>query len=383
MASRSSPKGRSHFEELPAELILEVILHLRVASIKQLSLVSSTFRHICFPSIFRDVSFTSRRTPRRFLSTTRSWCAVPCVRKLSFDEIDSKAVKPHELLPWCTLVQELKMCLMADPTLYVPLLSGLGELRVFKLEHVIFQCSADLLEVFRSMSSTVKDLRIDDVQFASISYDEPIPTHTGKRIQVEKLSVGSSLVLELLLRDDSPVGFSHLEVAETRTIRSHLINKLCRLSPRLTKLVIGNPILEFNNEPLELSTVKRLILFFYYLEPGLTPLRDLLKPSNTHLEELTIKLPVVFVTGESSEWESLALALSRRPRLKRVNVVLWEKWHRAYADVNVRLNELHRRLEPRRHMISRILANNHFQVTVEGAHWFGDYSILSTMDSGN
>ncbi|KAK0216491.1 hypothetical protein EDD85DRAFT_1029837, partial [Armillaria nabsnona] len=368
MASRSSRKRRFRFEDFPVELILEILSHLRVASIKQLSLASSKFRFICFPVIFEDLSFYSYKTPRNFLTTMRRWRAIPCVRKLSFNDVDSKDISPA-LLQWCVLVQKLKIT-MSNPTLYVPLLSGLGELRVLQLDGVTFQHFTDLFKVFQSLSASVKDLRFDNVEFASQSYGNPIP-YAGKRIRVERLCVSDALVLELLLRDESPVDFSNLKVAETKNIGSHSINKLRRRSPRLVRLVIGDPPLESNNEPLELTTVKQLNLSFHDLQPGLKPLRDLFKPSKTDLEELTVKLPVEFVTRETREqWESLALALSRRPRLRAVHIVLWTRWDRRY-DAQLLLRELHRAVEPRRHRILEILANNRFQVTVEGTHWFG------------
>lgn len=316
----------------------------------------------------------------------RRWRAIPCVRKLSFNDVDSKDIWPA-LLQWCALAQKLKIT-MSNPTLYVPLLSGLGELRVLQLDGVTFQHFTDLFKVLQSLSASVKDLRFDNVEFASQSYGNPIP-YAGKRIRVERLCVSTALVLELLLRDESPVDFSNLKVAETKNVGSHSINKLGRRSPRLVRLVIGDPPLESNNgvhilllsmqsrlfqlrtESLELTTVKQLNLSFHHLQPGLKPLRDLFKPSETDLEEFTVKLPVEFVTRETREqWESLALALSRRPRLRAVYVVLWTRWDRRY-DAQLLLRELHRAVEPRRHRILEILANNRFQVTVEGAHWFG------------
>ncbi len=71
MSSRSSRKRRFRFEDFPVELILEILSHLRVASIKQLSLTSSKFRLICLPVIFEDLSFYSYKTPRNFLTAMR------------------------------------------------------------------------------------------------------------------------------------------------------------------------------------------------------------------------------------------------------------------------------------------------------------------------
>ncbi|KAK0488312.1 hypothetical protein EDD18DRAFT_1335097 [Armillaria luteobubalina] len=368
MFSRSSRKRRFRFEEFPVELILEILSHLGVTSLKELSLTSSKLRFICFPVIFEDMSFHDRKTPRNFLTTMCRRRAIPCIRKLSLNNVDSKDISPA-LLQWCALAQKIKIA-TSNPTVYVPLLSGLGELRLLQLDRVTFQHFTDLFKVLQSLSTSVTELRFGDVGFASQSYGNPIP-YGRKRIRVEGLCVGTSLVLELLLREESPVDFSNLKVAETRNVGSHSINKLGRRSPHLIKLIITDPPLDSNNESLELTAVKQLNLSFYRLQPGFKPLRDLFKPSKTNLEELTIKLPVEFVTRETREqWESLAIALSRRPRLRAVHIVLWAKWDRG-RDAQLILRELHHAVEPRRCRILEILANNRFQVAVEGTHWVG------------
>ncbi|KAK0184760.1 hypothetical protein F5146DRAFT_1073587 [Armillaria mellea] len=349
MSSRSSRKKRFRFEDFPVELILEVLSHLRVACIKQLSITSSKFRFICFPVIFEELSFHSHKSPRDFLTTMRRWRAIPCVRRLSLKGVHPRDISPA-LLQWCALVQKIKIA-TSNPTVYVPLLSGLGDLRFLQLDGVTFQHFTHLYTVLQSLSSSVEELRFDRVEFASQSYGNPIP-YTGKRIR-------------LLLRDESPVDFSYLKVAETRNIGSHSINKLGCRSPQSWQA-------DSNNESLELTTVKQLNLWFHQLQPGLKPLRDLFKPSKTDLEELTIKLPIEFVTRETREqWQSLALALSWRPRLRAVHIVLWSKWDERRGAQPL-LDELHRAVEPRRHRILEILANNRFQVTVEGAHWIGN-----------
>lgn len=139
------------------------------------------------------------------------------------------------------------MWCISNPMLYVQLLSGLTELRVVKLDRITFQRLADLFELLRSLSTKVKDLTIgDDVKFVSMSENDPV-LWTGKRIKVERLRVSAPLVLELLLRGDSPVELSHLKVAETRHAGTHTINKLVRLNPRLVKLIIEDSLLESNN----------------------------------------------------------------------------------------------------------------------------------------
>ncbi|KAK0219222.1 hypothetical protein IW262DRAFT_1298299 [Armillaria fumosa] len=362
MSSRSSRKRHFRFEEFPVELILEILSHLRVASIKQLSLTSSKFRFICFPVIFEDLSFYDYKTPRNFLTTMCRWRAIPCIRRLSLNNVDSKDISPA-LLQWCALAQKIKIT-VSNPTVYVPLLSRLGELRLLQLDGVTLQHFTDLSKVLQSLSTSVTELRFGNVGFASQSYGNPIP-FAGKRIRVERLCVGTALVLDLLLRDEYPVDFSNLKVAETKNVGSHSINKLGRRSPCLIKLVITGPPLDSKN------AVKHLNLSFYHLQPGFKPLRDLFKPSKIDLEELIIKLPVEFVTRETREqWESLAIALSRRSRLRAVHIVLWMKWDRRY-DAQILIHELHRAVEPRRCRILEILANNRFQVTVEGAHWVG------------
>ncbi|KAK0471034.1 hypothetical protein IW261DRAFT_1514188 [Armillaria novae-zelandiae] len=296
----------------------------------------------------------------------RRWRPSPCVRRLSLTNIDSKDISPA-ILQWCALVQKIKITTF-NPTLYVPLLSGLRELRFLQLDGAMFQNLTDFFKVLQSLSTSVKELRFDNVGFASWSYSSSVP-YAGKTIRVEGLCIGTAPVLELLLRNESPVDFSNLKVAETRNVGSHGVNKLVHRSPHLIKLVITDPPLDSKNESLELTAVKQLNISFHHLQPGFEPFRDLLKPSKTDLEELIIKLPVEFVTRETREqWESLAIALSRRPRLRAVYIVLWMKWDRRY-DVQLFLRELHRAVEPRRCRILEILANNRFQVTVEGAHW--------------
>ncbi len=65
---------------------------------------------------------------------------------------------------------------MSNPTLYVPLLSGLGELRVLQLDGVTFQHFTDLFKVLQSLSASVKDLRFDNVEFASSHTATQFPT---------------------------------------------------------------------------------------------------------------------------------------------------------------------------------------------------------------
>ncbi|KAK0200610.1 hypothetical protein DFS33DRAFT_1397760 [Desarmillaria ectypa] len=370
MSPISSPKGCLHLEELPTELILEILWYLEVPCIKQLSLASSTLRHVCFPAIFRYISFCAYgdKTPRNFLTDMRRRRPVPCVRKLSFNDIDAN-IKPHALLEWCAPARQFEIWSTSNPRLYVPLLSGLGELVVVELHQVTFPYLADFFELLRSLSTNVKHLTIGDtIEFVSMSANGPI-LMTGKRIKIEKLSVGSPLVLELLLRDDSPVELSYLKLAETSNSRTSVINKLGRLSPRLVKLVIGDPPLESNNESLLLPAVKQLTLSFRVWERGSMPLNNLLKSSYANLEELTIKLPFELVMEERGEWEWLASVLSRQSKLRGVKVVAWTRSSRTHYP-QLTLNELRYKLEPQRRRILAILANNRFRVTVDVAYRF-------------
>ncbi|KAK0471038.1 hypothetical protein IW261DRAFT_1665450 [Armillaria novae-zelandiae] len=251
-----------------------------------------------------------------------------CVQKLSFTVIDIN-LKPHARLEWCTPAREFEMRSISNPTLYAPLLSGLSELKVIKLDRITFQRLEHLFELLQSLSTKVEDLMIgEDVKFVSMLEDDPV-LWTGKRIKIESLRVSATLVLELLLRDDSRVDLSYLKVVETRHAGSRAINKFVRLSPRLVNLNIEDPLLESNNEP-----------------------------SEAELEELTIRLPSDFVMEGRGEWGWLAFALSRRLKLKRVKVVAWTTWpykKRCYAELM--LNDLRRKLEPQRRRISGILAN--------------------------
>ncbi|KAK0454267.1 uncharacterized protein EV420DRAFT_1555996 [Desarmillaria tabescens] len=369
MPPSSSPNGYSPLEQFPVELVFEILSYLNVPTIKRLSLVSSTLRPICFPAIFQSISISAYRTPRDFLTDMRLRWPIPCVRKLSFNSVDAD-LKPYALLQWCAPARELEMRSISNPRLYVPLLSGLGELRVVRLDRIAFHRFADLFELLQSLSSKVKDLTIGSaVGFASMpSENDPI-LWTRKRIKLEKLSISTSLVLELLLREDSPVDLSQLNTAETRNVGSHTINKLGRLSPRLVKLVIKDPPLESNNEYLELPAIKELTLSFRVLERRSTPLSTFLKPSDANLEELTIKLPLEFVMEEGrGEWEWLALVLSRRSKLKRVKVMAWTRPCRIYKYAVLMLNELRHKLEPWRRRILAILASDHFEVTMDVAH---------------
>ncbi|KAK0454274.1 uncharacterized protein EV420DRAFT_1695827 [Desarmillaria tabescens] len=323
MPPSSSPKGGSYLEELPAELILEIVSCLDVPSIKKLSLASSTLHRICFPALFQYLFFYDfgDRTPRRFLSDMRRRCPVPCVRKLSFNDLRAD-VKSQALLKWCAAVREFEILSASNPKLYAPLLSGLGDLRAVELHRVTFQRVADFFELLRSLSATVKDLTIGNtIEFVSTSDNYPILPQTGRRIKVEKLVVSSCLVLELLLRDDSPVELSRLKVAETRYVTPSIINKLGYLNPRLAKLVIQDPALESNSESLVLPAVKHLTLSFRLSEWRSTPLRKLLNHSEVNLEELTIKLPFEVILEERGEWEGLALMLSRQSKLQGLKVV--------------------------------------------------------------
>ncbi|SJL14800.1 uncharacterized protein ARMOST_18271 [Armillaria ostoyae] len=371
MSPSASSNGRSpaSLEQLPVELVLEILSYLRVPAIKQLSLVSSTLRPICFPAIFQKISFSASKTPRNFLTDMHLLWPHPCVRKLSFTDVDTN-LKSHALLEWCAPAQEFEMWSISNPRLYVPLLSRLGELRVVKLDRITFQRLADLFELLRSLSTKVKDLTIGDaVKFVSMSENDPV-LWTGKRIKVERLGVSAPLVLELLLRDDSPVELSHLKVAETRHAGTHTINKLVRLSPRLVKLIIEDPLLESNNESLKVAAIKELTLSFRALRSGFTPLSDLLDPSDANLEELTIRLPLKFVMKERGEWGWLAFVLSRRSKLKTVKVVAWTTPYRIHRYAELMLNDLRLKLEPQRRRISGILANSHFEVMVDVAHRF-------------
>ncbi|KAG7443730.1 uncharacterized protein BT62DRAFT_1008789 [Guyanagaster necrorhizus] len=371
MSPGSLRRGCSRLEQFPIELIFEILSHLRVPSIKQIGLASSNLRRICIPFIFQDVSFHADKAPHDFQTAMRRLRPVPCIRKLSFHDVDPN-IKPHLLLEWCAAAQDLEIWSVSKPRPYVRLLSGLRELRIVKLDRIIFQSLADFFELFRSLSGTVKDVRIGDVEFLSTTDSNPIPC-TRKWVKVERLRLTSALVLELLLRNDSPVEFLHLQVAETRGASSHIIKKIGHLSPRLVKLIMEDPPLESNNEPLELPTVKQLNISFRSLHPGLTSLNALLNVSDTELEELTIKLPFEFIINERGEWEWLALALSRRPKLKRVTIVAWTKWSRTYSHVQVMLHEFRRQLEPWRRMVLQILANDRFDVIVDVAYRFGGY----------
>ncbi|PBK61429.1 hypothetical protein ARMSODRAFT_1064971 [Armillaria solidipes] len=372
MSPSSSLTGCSPapLEEFPVELVLEIISYLRVPAIKQLSLVSSTFRHICFPAIFQKISFSAYKTPRNFLTDMHLRWPHPCVRKLSFTDVDTN-LKPHALLEWCAPAQsEFKMWSISNPRLYVPLLSRLDELRVVKLDRITFQRLADLFELLRSLSTKVDDLRIGDaVKFVSMSENDPV-LWTGKRIKVERLGVSTPPVLELLLRDDSPVELSHLKAAETRHAGTHTINKLVRLSPSLVKLIIEDPLLDSNNESLKVAAIKELTLSFRALRPGFTPLSDLLDPSDANLEEITIRFPLKFVMKERGEWGWLAFVLSRRSKLKRVKVVALTTPYRIHRYAELMLNDLRLKLEPQRRRISGILANSRFEVLVDVAHRF-------------
>ncbi|KAK0488318.1 hypothetical protein EDD18DRAFT_1420209 [Armillaria luteobubalina] len=373
----SYSRSPAPLEKLPVELVLEILCYLRIPDIKQFSLVSWTFRPICFSAIFQKISFSASKTPRNFLTDMHLHWPHKCVQKLSFTSIDTN-LKPHALLEWCTPAREFEMCSMSNPTIYAPLLSGLSELRVVKLARITFQRPKDFFELLQSLSTKVKDLTIgEDVKFMSMSENDPV-LWTGKRIEIECLSVSASLVLGLLLRDDSPVKLSHLKVAETRHAESHTINKFVRLSPRLVNLSIEDPPLESNNasiqypttEPLKVAALKTLTLSFHTLRPGSTPLSDLLDPSEAELEELTIRLPLNFVMEGEGEWRWLAFVLLRRSKLKRVQVVAWTTWpykKRYYAEIV--LNDLRRKLEPQRRRISGILANSRYKVTVDVAHW--------------
>ncbi|KAK0472852.1 hypothetical protein IW261DRAFT_1424008 [Armillaria novae-zelandiae] len=241
-----------------------------------------------------------------------------CEQKLSFTGIDTN-LKPHVLFEWCTPAREFKMCSISNPTLYVPLLSGLSELRVIKLDQIIVQHLEHLFELLQSLSTKVEDLTIgEDVKFLSMLEDDPV-LWTGKRIKIESLRVSATLVLELLLREDSRVNLLHLKVVETRHAGSHAINKFVRLSPHLVNLNIADPLLESNNvsfqylttEPLKVAAVKNVTLSFCTLGPGSTPLSDLLEPSEAELEELTIRLPLDFIMEGRGKWGWLAFTLSR------------------------------------------------------------------------
>ncbi|KAK0219202.1 hypothetical protein IW262DRAFT_1495106 [Armillaria fumosa] len=370
-----SPSISSHsrspalLEQLPVELVLEILCYLRVPAIKQLSLVSSAFRPICFPAIFQEISFSASKTPRNFLTDMHLHWPHTCVQKLSFTGIDTN-LKPYALLEWCTPAREFEMWSISNPTIYVPLLSGLSKLRVVKLDRITFQRLEDLFELLQSLPTKVKDLTIgEDVKFVSMSENDPV-LWTGKRIKIESLSISAPLVLGLLLRDDSRVELSHLKVVKTRHAGSHTINKLVRLSPRLVNLIIEDPLLESNNEPLKVAAIKDLSFSFRTLRPGSTPLGDLLEPSDAELEELTIRLPLNFVMEGRGDWGWLAFVLSRRSKLKRVKVMAWTTWpykKRCYAELV--LNDLRRKLEPQRRRISAILANSRYEVTVDVAHW--------------
>ncbi|PBK79988.1 hypothetical protein ARMGADRAFT_1099681 [Armillaria gallica] len=375
MSPCTSSNGRSPapLEQLPVELVLEILSYLRVPAIKELSLVSSTLRPICFPAIFQKISFCASKTPRNFLTGMHLRWPHSCVRSLSFTSVNTN-LKPHALLEWCAPAREFEMRSISNPMLYVPLLSGLTELRVVKLDRITFQRLADLFELLRSLFTKVKDLTIGDaVKVMSMSENDPV-LWTGKRIKVEKLGVSAPLVLELLLRDDSPVELSHLKIAETRHAGTHTINKLVRLSPRLVKLIIEDPLLESNNESLKVTAIKELTLSFRALRPGSTPLSDLLEPSDANLEELTIRLPLKFVMKERGEWGWLAFVLSRRPKLKRVKVVAWIRPYKIRRYAELMLNDLRLRLEPQRRRISGILANSRFEVMVDVAYRFDSSS---------
>ncbi|KAK0216495.1 hypothetical protein EDD85DRAFT_438981, partial [Armillaria nabsnona] len=371
MSPSSSLTGCSPapLEQLPVELILEIRSYLGVSAIKQLSLVSSTLRHICFPAIFQKISFSASKTPRNFLTDMHLWWPHPCVRKISFTNVDTN-LKPHVLLEWCAPAQEFEMWSISNPLIYVPLLSGLQELRVVTLDRITFQRSADLFELLRSLSTSVKDLTIGNaVEFVSMSEDDPaLPT--GKTLKIERLSVCAPLILKLLLRDDSPIELSHLKVAESRHAGSHTINKLVRLSPRLVELSIEDPLLESNNESLKVTAIKELTLSFRALTPGSTPLSDFLEPSDANLEDLTIRLPLKFVIKARSEWGWLAFVLSRRSKLKRAKVVAWIRPYKIGRYAELMLNDLRLRLEPQRRRISGILANSRFEVVVDVAYRF-------------
>ncbi|KAG7443720.1 uncharacterized protein BT62DRAFT_921677 [Guyanagaster necrorhizus] len=196
------------------------------------------------------------------------------------------------------------------------------------LEDVSFLCLAVFAKFLGSLSTMVKDLTIGKCTVKLLSDSDDSAMHwnfTDKRIQLESLSVASDALLEFLLRDESPVDFSHLKEAKTRNAEIHLLNKLSCLSPQLVIAVVTALDLESNKEPLKLPIVRKLDLSLLTMERGTMSLANLFQLANPNLEVLNLTIPFDFVTSKTSGLEALALALalSRQPKLKIVNVVVW------------------------------------------------------------
>ncbi|KAK0224534.1 hypothetical protein EDD85DRAFT_859622 [Armillaria nabsnona] len=229
MSPHSSVHQRTGIDDLPVELFEEIISHLNIPSIKSLSRTSSTLRTICFPHIFRTLSFSLHKS-YTFLADFKGCTPMPCFRIIKLTFVDDNI--STGLLPWSTRAHTVRIS--ATNLRNTAILPSLSVLRELELSYVTFWVVDDYFRLLGNLPPTLKRLKAHEINFHRLR--PPVYATVGRGVALEYLDTDKAQDLSVLLRDGCPISLASLRVASVPQCRSHDLKDLIQRAPCLLDL---------------------------------------------------------------------------------------------------------------------------------------------------
>ncbi|KAK0202283.1 hypothetical protein DFS33DRAFT_1434603, partial [Desarmillaria ectypa] len=221
----------SYIEDLPLEIFEEILSHLNISTIKQLSLASPNIHTACFPHFFRNLALHADYNPaHRFLADFKGRVPIPCLHTIELEWLDEDI--STEILPWCTRVHSAKINRShLGNTTILPALTILGFL---ELTNLTFPSLDDYFRLLESLPLTVKKIKIRKNTFRQSQSTWTV----GRRVELDQLETDSAPDLAPFLRDNCPVSLLSIRVASVRQPYVEDVEDFVKRTPLLIDLCI-------------------------------------------------------------------------------------------------------------------------------------------------
>ncbi len=222
----SCNRQHSALEDLPPELLQQILSLLNIPTLRWLSLASSILRASCFPYIFRAV----------FLYGP-TWTLIADFKGRGLNRMHTLGLTwIMEDLPflWCANVHTVKISSgNVRNTEIIPLLSVLKDLG---LSRSTFRVVKDYFKLLANLPRTLKKLAVHGIRFRFDNSGTGSYTTVRRGAKVEHLETYLREDLSGLLRDDCPISLKSLRAAYVPQRRPHDLECLVQRTPHLIDL---------------------------------------------------------------------------------------------------------------------------------------------------
>ncbi|PBK64319.1 hypothetical protein ARMSODRAFT_1007177 [Armillaria solidipes] len=194
----SSNRQHSALEDLPPELLQQILSLLDIPTLKWLSLASSFLRAVCFPYIFRAVFLygpactfiddLKGRAPTRMHTIGLTWI---------MGDISAS------LLPWCAKVHTVRIS--SGNVRNTEIIRWLSVLRDLELSRLTFWVVEDYFRLLANLPPTLKKLAVHGIRFRFDNSGTGCYATVRRGAEVQHLETHLGEDLSVLLRDDCPI----------------------------------------------------------------------------------------------------------------------------------------------------------------------------------